>query len=338
MQKSSRFTGRFLSILAAFVLMTSFCRTGMAVEKPPEPFKLKILILPFMSFAPFFVGLEEGYFAEEGLELEFLEMRGSEKAVPLLIQGKIDIWNGSLSTAFLNAAGRSEKIKFVADRGYLPADGCAFSGFVARKDLVEEGKLKHPGQLKGLRVVVQKPSSVEGYRTDKLLERGNLTMDDIEMVNLSYSSQLEAFGKGTIDLSSVSEPWVVRLADTGKAVLWLSVGELLPDFQISYVAYGPNLLEKHPEIGRRFMKAYIKSLRQYSRGKTERNLEIIAQYTKLDRDILLRACWPSINASGHINVQTVLDFQDWAVKKGFLDQAAKVEQFWDPSFVDKAGE
>lgn len=86
------------------------------------------------------------------------------------------------------------------------------------------------------------------------------------------------------------------------------------------------------------MVAYLKAVRQYNQGKTERNLEILAKHTELDRELLKRACWPSMHNDGRINVRGVLDFQAWAVGKGFLDSPVKEEQFWDPRFVKYANQ
>jgi NitT/TauT family transport system substrate-binding protein len=157
-------------------------------------------------------------------------------------------------------------------------------------------------------------------------------------VELSYPAQLEAFGQGTIDLTATVEPWIARMINTGDAVLWAPAQEVLPDFQISLIVYGPNLLEDNPGAGQRFMTAYLKALRQYKEGKTERNVEIVAKHTELDPALLKQACWPSIHADGQINVQSVLDFQAWAAEKGFLDSPITADQFWDPSFIEQANE
>lgn len=86
------------------------------------------------------------------------------------------------------------------------------------------------------------------------------------------------------------------------------------------------------------MVAYLKAVRQYNQGKTERNLEILAEFTGLDRELLKRTCWLPIRNDGRINVESVLDFQDWAAGKGFLDSKVTEEKFWDPSFVQYANQ
>jgi hypothetical protein len=79
-------------------------------------------------------------------------------------------------------------------------------------------------------------------------------------------------------------------------------------------------------------------VRQYNEGKTERNLEIMAEFSGLDEEFLKAACWFYIYDDGHVNVQSILDFQHWAVGKGYLDSVVPEEQFYDPSFIEYANQ
>ena len=208
---------------------------------------------------------------------------------------------------------------------------------MARRALVEAGELDSPGQLRGRRIVTD-PTNFEGFYVEKLLNTAGLTLDDIEMVDVPTPARAEALEKGTIDLATASEPWVTRILQAEHAVIWMPIQQVMPDLQLAFIAYGPTLLDENPDAGRRFMVAYLKAVQQYNKGKTERNLEILAEHTGLDQELLKEACWPSFRDDGKINVQSVLDFQAWAVEKGLLDSPATEEQFWDPSFVEYANQ
>jgi ABC-type nitrate/sulfonate/bicarbonate transport system substrate-binding protein len=112
--------------------------------------------------------------------------------------------------------------------------------------------------------------------------------------------------------------------------------EIVPGAQLATIVYGPTLLEKNRDAGVRFLVAYLQGVRQYNRGKTPRNVEIISKETGLDADLVREACWETIRGDGKINVEGVLDYQRWAVRKGLLDAIVPAEKFWDPSFVEAA--
>jgi len=208
---------------------------------------------------------------------------------------------------------------------------------MARRALVETGQLDSPLQLKGRRIDVN-PVNFAGFYLEKVLNTAGLTFDDITIEDTPASAQLEALEKGSLDLVNAQEPWVTRMLQAGGAVLWMPAQQVIPDFQIAVILYGPTLLDENPDAGRRFMVAYLKAVRQLNEGKTERNLDILAEHTELDREFLRQACWPSFRDDGRINVQSVLDFQVWAVEKRYLDRQVTEDQFWDPSFVEYANE
>jgi NitT/TauT family transport system substrate-binding protein len=299
------------------------------------PTTLKVLLVPFIGSAPFFIAEEEGFFAEQGIQIKFIKMIRSGDAIPALTQGELDVWYGSTTTSFLNAMARGAKIRCVAEKGYLPPTGCAYSALIARRSLIEEGKLNSPVHLRDRRIAFN-PVSVEAYYMEKLLNTAGLSLNDIVIIDVPTPVMSDALKNGTIDVVVTVEPWITRGLQTGHAVLWMPAERVIPGFQYAIILFGPSLLEKNPEVGKRFMIAHLKAVRQYNQGKTERNIEIIAKHTGINNELLKKTCWPSIRNDGQIDVESILDFQKWALKRGLLDKEVLPNQFWDPSFIEHA--
>jgi len=326
-----------MSVFVVLGLLLLAGSSSRGDQHQPRPDTLRVVIVPYLSYAPFFIAEEEGYFADHGLRIEYVRIDSSASAIPTLAQGRLDVVAGTIQVSQLNAMSRGAKIKFVASRGYVARRGCASEAVVARRALVEGGKLDSPARLKGRRIAMPRASaSSADYFLETLLNTAGLTLDDVEIVDIPPPAQLEALEKGMVDLTLVGEPWVTRLLQTGHGVLWMEARKVIPDFQWGFILYGPTLLEKNPDAGRRFIIAYLKAARQYNLGKTERNLEILAKHTGLDRELLKQACWPPMREDGRINVKGVLGFQAWSIKKGLLDSPVKEERLWDPSFVEYA--
>jgi len=296
---------------------------------------LKVVVLPFLSYGPLFIAEEEGYFAGEGLHVEFVKMNKSAQAVPLLIEGQVDVLTGTLTPALLNAIARGARIRLVADKGFLDPDGCDYNALVAQPALIESGELDSPAALRGRRIVLE-PNEFRGYFVEALLRQSGLSLDDIRPVDIPNAAMMDAFEQGTIELAATAEPWITRLVRTGKVRVWRPAQQVVPGFQVGAVLYGPSLLDRNPDAGRRFMRAYLRAVRQYNLGKTVRNREILARHTGLDADTLQQACWPSFRGDGRIDVRSVLDYQMWALSRGLLDRILAQEQFWDPQFIQDA--
>jgi len=305
--------------------------------KDTKPLELNVAILPYLSFSPLFIALDEGFFEEQGLRIKVSNFARSPEVVPALAQGRLDVAGSFMSVSLLNAIAHGADIKIVTCKSYIDPQGCTFVGLLARRSLVVNGELNNLIQLKGRRIVINE-ATVEGYWVEKLINGVGLSLSDIIHGDLPAPTVFAAFEKGSIDLASEAEPWITRSIKAGHSVMWMPMEKVVPDFQFAFLLYGPTLLKKNSEAGNRFMVAYLNALHQLDLGKTSRNLEIIAKHTKLDPELLKKACWPSFHKDGRINTQSILEFQSWAVKKGYMEQAIAIEKIWDPSFVDHANQ
>jgi len=302
-----------------------------------ETVKLKVLIAPFLGYAPYFIAEEEGYFAEQGLEIEFVKMGGTIKSIPALAQGDLDVLSGDISIGVLNAIARGGAIRIVSDKGYIDPAGCSYNALLVRKNKKSKAEISSPEQLKGRQIAVTPRNSSE-YYVEKLLKTAGLTLDDVRLKNIPFPVRLKALETGAVDVINTGEPWITRSLRTGNAALWVSANEIIPEFQYAVIFYGPSLLNENPDAGRRFMTAYLKAARQYNEGKTDRNVEIVAKHTGLDRELVREACWSSIRKDGRVNVNSVIEFQEWCVEKGWLDSVIPEDRFLDRSFVEYANE
>lgn len=327
-----KFASRFTLILILTLLLQA-CGGTAEPEPPEELIKIKVQLLPFMSYSIEYIAEEEGYFEEQGLDVEFIEMFTRE-AVAALAVGEIDVLSGFLSVSTMNAIAQGSSIRLVAGKGYVDADACSDRALLARKDLVESGGLDDVAQLEGLTISID-PVQVEGYVVEELLKTAGLTLDDMEVVALgSPVDDLAAFENGAIDLASSSEPWITRTVNAGNAVVWMPWGDILPDFQVSVVLFGPSILDDNRDAGQRYLNAFFNAVAQYNEGKTDRNVELIMEFTELDRELVEEVCLSPVRSDGHINVQGVTDFQNWALAEGNLDAVVPEDLYFDSSFID----
>jgi len=321
--------------VAAWTLSTA---AGSAPAGPAQPpVKLKVLFFRLSSFAPLALARDEGFFREQGLDVELVEIPALGDGTPALVRGEIDVGAGIIRIADFNAIARGASLRIVADKGHVEPGPCASSGLVAYRPFLEVKNPESAEHLRGARASAP-PLSLAEYGIETFLATRGLRLEDLNMVKLQQTMAAQAVAQGSIDFTTLTEPDLSRALKSGKAVLWKPVHEILPGAQMAVLTYGPTLLEKNREAGRRFMIAYLRGVRQYGRGKTPRNLEILARATGLDRDLLAENCWQPIRGDGQVNTAALVAFQRWALGKGALDSVLPPERFWDPSFVDAANE
>ncbi len=306
-----------------------------ATSPAPEKKHIKVLMQPYMSNIVLAIAQEEGYFSAQGLDVEFVTLSGDTEALVALVQGDLDVSLALIDAGILNLITQGSLIRIVADKGFIDPNGCTVNAIMVHKDLLDAGVLEDPTGWQD-RVASIEPETLDGFVMAHVLSPLNLTLDDIQAVNLPRPAEVDAFANGSLDITMTGEPWVTRLIQAGDAEVWKPLQEIMPGMQYAVILFGPNLLEDDPDAGRSFMVAYLQALQQYSQGKTERNMELMIEFTGDEPAFLQEACWPAYRADGRINTQSILDFQSWADEKGLLEGIVTVEQFWDPSFIEYA--
>jgi NitT/TauT family transport system substrate-binding protein len=312
--------------------------TDTATPEPVQPVKIKVGMFPYSSYAPLYYAQAEGYFTEQGLEVEFVDFTKQPDAVAALAAGQIDVTGGVLDAASLSAIAVGSGVKIVADKGYVdPNAACPYGAWMLRKDLNDSGALSDLANIKGKTVVLTKAGFFE-YAMDELLKPVGLSTSDLNLVEMPAPARLEAFGTGAIDIAQVGEPWITRTLAAGTAVVWYPFEVTQPNAQYAVLWYGPTLTKDNPDAGKRFMVAYMKGVQQYNQGKTDRNVALMAEFTKSTPEDAKASCWQAFTSDGHVNLDFVLSFQDWAINKKYVDRAMTVDEFWDGSFLEYAAQ
>ena len=302
----------------------------------PAPIKLTVVELPYMSMAPIFIARAEGYFIEQGLDINYVPLQRSSEAIAALASGDVDVYPGSINVGLLQAM-RSEDIRAVAGRGAYGSQDCVEFAILVRKALAEGDALADPHTLAGDRLGTPGSASVREYTTTGLLATVGLQESDFTLTDVADAVAAEALANNAVDVWAGAEPALSRTLADGHSTMWLSWDSTMPTFDYGLLAYGHRLLRQEPDAGRRYMVAYLEGLQQYNQGKTERNISILSEATGLDTDLVRQMCWPRISVDGSYNLQSLHDFQTWAIAAGYMDEPALGDdQFWDGSFLAEA--
>ncbi|MDE5825069.1 MAG: ABC transporter substrate-binding protein, partial [Lachnospiraceae bacterium] len=85
---------KLLSILLSFVLLISMFTSGCSSKAGDSDSAKKVVlneVAHSIFYAPMYVAIEEGYFADEGINLELVTGYGADKTMTALLTGEADI-------------------------------------------------------------------------------------------------------------------------------------------------------------------------------------------------------------------------------------------------------
>jgi NitT/TauT family transport system substrate-binding protein len=285
--------------------------------------KVRVALNPHISWGPLMIAQAEGFFRNEGVEVEFVPALRPEESLVALATGAIDVRPGPLHAGFLSAVAQGAKIRITAGQGYLARDGCTYYGIVLRPGLDTAGT----PHIKRMRVG---QDGMNRYIVSHMLSKHNVNLNSIETNRLPESMMAMSLESGAIDAVTATEPALSRMVKIG--TLWLSAQDALPDFQWGVLVFGERLLRDH-DTGIRFLRGYNRGVARFQEGKTPRNVAIIAEATGETPEIIREACWPTFRLDSRINWESIAEFQAWANVEGLMERTVSRNQVWDSTFV-----
>src|SRR5690606_24291554 len=104
-----------------------------------------------LSNSGLYIAEAKGYFAEQGITLEWSQFRSGDEQVPVLASGDLDVGAGGPSASLFNAVARGIGIRIVADKGHM-AHGFDWQQFVTRRDLYESGEIRSLADVRGKKI------------------------------------------------------------------------------------------------------------------------------------------------------------------------------------------
>lgn len=205
-------------------------------------------------YAPQYVAISEGYFEDEGLEIELILTPGADKVMAAVLSKDVDIgFSGSEATIYVYQNGEKDYVQTFA--GLTQKDG---SFLVARKKY-DNFKLE---ELKGKYVIGGRAGGMPemtfewALRQNGIDPQKDLTID----TSIAFAAMQGAFIGGTGDFVTLFEPNATSVEKEGLGYVVAYIGEL--GGNVPYTAYNArkSYIENNPKIIKSFCNAIQKGL------------------------------------------------------------------------------
>ncbi len=305
--------------------------------------RVRLGVLGTIVDAGFYIGLDQGYFREQGLDLEMIPFDSGARMVAPLGTGQLDAGGGAHSAGMFNAVARGVALKLVADKGSSPP-GHGVQALLFRRDLAESGQVRSPADLRGRRVAISARGATTETALALWLRPYGLALDDVETVELGFGEHPSALAGRSVDAAVTIEPFVTGTLDQGSATLYQRTDEIYPGYQNGEVIYSSPFAQEQADAAQRFMLAYLRAVRFYNdafaRGDLARRQEAIASLARHTavRDLALyeRMVMPGLDPTGHMSVASIREDQEFWLASGLQQTRIDIDQVVDHSFADAA--
>ena len=321
---------------AAFCAAAACFLTCAPVERTaagrPALTPVTMNIAPAINHAPIAIAAEEGFFEQEGIEARLVELDLSSTMLAAS-SGRLDVLSVPLRSGLFNMMLRGLPLQVVADKGHHEPEGCVASALIAPRATAQ--RVLASGNYRGERFALIRGGTIE-FTMDLFLRGHGQSLSDVALVQIAMGEQGTSLNSEIDAVRFLSEPELTQQLQGDRYRILTAVKDVQP-YQAHVLLFGRRLLQQEPDLGRRFMRAYLRGVRQYNQGKTVRNVRIVSGFTGLPPDVIRAICWQPIAGDGVVRPEAVLPFLQWARDRGYLEGDVPASRWWNPAFVDAAG-
>ena len=287
-------------------------------------------------YAPMYVAIEEGYFKDEGIDLELVTAFGADKVTTAVISGEADIaFMGSESTIYVYNQNADD---YLVNFAQLPQRA---GNFVVAREPMKDFDWN---DLKGCYVLGGRKGGMPQMVFEYVLKKHgidpskDLTIDQ----SIDFGSTAAAFSGGKGEYTVEFEPSATALENEGVGYVVASLGEA--SGYVPYTAFSAkkSYMEANPEIIQSFTDALQKGM-DYVNSHTPEEIAKIIQpqfaETNLDQiTAIVNRYYQQDTWKDHlIFEQAAFDLlQDILMEAGELDARVPYEKLVTTTYAENA--
>ena len=320
------------SVILTILLSMSLLFVSTTMAQDEELDVVKVVYSSYHSFSFIDIGIQEGYFADQNIEIEKVSLTNPSDGALLLIQGDVDVLPTQITSGIVNAMLRSDDLKIVGNMTYLNPERCNHMSFLIAD--MGEDTIQSVEELAGTTIVVT--NGVTEYILEQVLNTGGLTLDDVTLTIIPPPARIDAVKEGSVSMIHMPEPWLTRSLNSGLLDFAPNL-DYAPNIQLAVLMYGSSL-NSNPDLGKRFMVAATQALRQFNDAASERNVEIVSEALGYEPEFLEEICWQYMGQDGVEDVLPLQPYVDWLYERDQIDEPIQIGDYYDTTYVDYANE
>lgn len=205
-------------------------------------------------YAPMYVSIENGYFKEEGIQLDLILANGADKVSAALLSGDADIGLcGSEATIYVYNGGEKDYLKTFSQ--LTQKDG----SFLVSREKISHFSLD---DLKGKSIIGGRAAGMPEMTLEYALKRNGIDpKKDVSIdTSIAFAAMSGAFIGGQGDFVTLFEPTATMIEKQGYGYVVASVGKLGGVVPYTSFSARTSYLKKNHELIKKFNLAIQKGL------------------------------------------------------------------------------
>lgn len=282
--------------------------SGSSASSGGELTKITVSFNPASQFAPLFVGMEHGIFADHGLEVEVVPQTDVAAIVSGVASGQYDFGFATV-VHVINAHANNIPIKAVATP----------DGQQATEEADEQGNalvagpdsgIKDAGDLGGKTLGVIGLASLNTLAAQELADEAGADATSIKLVQLPFGQMPAALAAGDVDAAVVQSPFIAEAVASGGTVIAKPNVELFGDAAVGLFVTSDQEISEDTEVVQGFSDAMIES-QEYAAAHVDEARATLVENLGLSQEAADAATWcttcdPHVDTEGFATAQKLM--------------------------------
>lgn len=326
------------SLLALTLSAATLAGSAFAVAGEEKPLRVGYVFA--MANAPALIADKQGYYREEGLNVDLKSLGDGPVIQQALAAGELDVaYVGTPPVYQWFSRGLQSRILAKVNYGQAAVIVDAKSP-ITSLDALKGKKLAGVKKGSGMDVLLR------GY---VLKEKAGLDPDkDLDIIDMPPGNMNAALERGVVDAAFSWEPFVSQSVLRGSSRILLDVNQALPQYPWYVVIALPKTLQERPDDVVKLLRAHRKAIAFLNEHPSESN-RLIAEAFKLEvvqgtdgktvaPDAIVAQARTRLGWSADLqasDIQFIQRLMDYSHDLGFIETTLKTDQIVDTSYLEK---
>jgi NitT/TauT family transport system substrate-binding protein len=281
--------------------------------------KLRVSTIPIIDTAPLAAAIGQGYFKDEGLDVDTTPTVGGAVGLPAVAAGQVQIGYSNLVSIVL---GAQQGLGFqIIAAGSASGDAPPnTAGLFAKKD----SGLKTGADLDGKRIGVNTRNSINWLVAREWVRLNGGNPDRLTFLEVPFPSMADALRGNQIDVGYTVEPFLGAAVASGMEIIGWPYDRIMKRVPISQFVATKSYSQANPQIIEKWVRAYNRGIDWMNQNqRTEEGVALIAAHTRLKAEQVRTIAMPLWEKT--VSADSIAKIVDVMRAHGMLEEGSKVD-------------
>lgn len=308
-----------VGIFVCLVAVAAACVGGAQSEVT-----IRVGVLPILDALPMYVAQDQGYFAEQGVGVEFVPVSSAAERDQLMQSSQIDsMINDLVSTTLYNQD--QTQIVIVRFSRIATREYPQYRVLAAADSGIEDVE-----DLRGVPIGVSE-GTVIAYTTERLLEGAGFSPAEIQTVAVPrIPDRMALLGSGELAAANLPDPLASLAIQGGASVIIDDTTK--PEIGSSVISFRTDFLQDHPEAVRAFLAAIEEATRDINDDKSQW-ADLLTEESLVPEPLIGSYEIPDFPIASVPSEDQFEDVLSWTQEKGLVEGDVRYGASVDKSYL-----